>query len=117
MKIAVDFDGTIVEHAYPAIGREMRGAFQALKKLQEQGHQLILWTYRAGRTLDLAIRYCQQNGIEFYAVNASQPGERFPEDGVPRKVDADLYIDDRNVGGFIGWHRVLQIVEELTKKA
>ena len=39
MRIAVDFDGTIVEHDYPAIGKEMPFAFQALKEIQKKGHQ------------------------------------------------------------------------------
>ena len=46
LRIAVDFDGTIVEHQYPAIGKELLFAFETLRQLQKQGHQLILWTYR-----------------------------------------------------------------------
>ncbi|HAW51174.1 MAG TPA: hydrolase, partial [Flavobacteriales bacterium] len=42
--IAVDFDGTIVEHAYPEIGKEMLFAFETLKALRDKGHKLILWT-------------------------------------------------------------------------
>ena len=59
VKIAVDFDGTIVEHDYPAIGREIMFAFASLKQLQEQGALLILWTYRTGSLLDAAIDYCR----------------------------------------------------------
>ena len=44
--IAVDFDGTIVDDEYPKVGREKLFAFETLKKLQEMGHRLILWTYR-----------------------------------------------------------------------
>ena len=46
MIIAVDFDGTIVEHRYPAIGKEIPFAIDTLKKLQEEGHRLILWSER-----------------------------------------------------------------------
>ena len=67
LKIAVDFDGTIVEHKYPEIGKEVMFAFQTLRTLQEQGHQLILWTYRSGKELDDAVQYCRRNGIEFLA--------------------------------------------------
>ncbi len=52
--IAVDFDGTIVEDAYPKIGEEIIFAFDTLKRLQSQGHRLILWTYRHGKRLDEA---------------------------------------------------------------
>ena len=52
MTIAVDFDGTIVEHKYPAIGRELPFAIETLKKLRDEHHRLILWTVREGRLLD-----------------------------------------------------------------
>ena len=100
--IAIDFDGTIVEHRYPQIGPEMLFAFKTLKELQKKGHRLILWTYRTGKYLDDAVDYCRQNGLEFYAVNANFPGETHLEMG-SRKIYADIYIDDRNLGGFPGW--------------
>jgi hydroxymethylpyrimidine pyrophosphatase-like HAD family hydrolase len=105
--IAVDFDGTIVEHAYPKIGKEMLFAFATLKALQSKGHKLILWTFRHGDLLYDAVDYCKKNGIEFYAVNRNYPEEKW-DDSVPRKVNADIFIDDRNVGGFIGWSEVWQ---------
>lgn len=112
MKIAVDFDGTIVEHKYPRIGDEMLFAFQTLKLLQKDGHQLILWTFRAGKELDDAVEYCKKNGIEFYAVNRSYPEEEFDENIVSRKIDADLFIDDRNIGGFLGWGEIWQLLSK-----
>lgn len=110
LTIAVDFDGTIVEHKYPAIGDEMLFAFDTLKALQNKGHKLILWTFRAGRTLDDAVEFCKENGIEFYAVNKSYPEEQFEDGRISRKVNADLFIDDRNVGGFPGWGEVYQMI-------
>ncbi|MBS1646058.1 MAG: hydrolase [Bacteroidetes bacterium] len=105
--IAVDFDGTIVEHKYPKIGKEMLFAFDTLKALQAKGHKLILWTFRAGDTLQEAVDYCKQNGIEFYAINKSYPEEDYASN-ISRKINADIFIDDRNVGGFIGWSEVWQ---------
>jgi hypothetical protein len=110
LKIAVDFDGTIVEHKYPEIGKEMLFAFETLKALQKHRHQLILWTYRAGKELDEAVEYCRSNGIEFYAVNKSYPEEEFNEEIASRKIEADLFIDDRNVGGFPGWGEIYQMI-------
>lgn len=107
MTIAVDFDGTIVEDNYPSIGKEQLFAFDTLKKLQEQGHRLILWTYRHGRALDAAVAFCKENGIVFYAVNKSFPEELF-EDKYSRKINADLFIDDRNFGGMKGWGEIYQ---------
>jgi hypothetical protein len=109
IKIAVDFDGTIVEHEYPAIGKEKLFAFQTLRELQKLGARLILWTFRAGKELDEAVEYCRKNGIEFYAVNKNYPEEIF-DDTVSRKIDADIYIDDKNIGGFPGWSEVWQIL-------
>ena len=109
IKIAVDFDGTIVEHEYPGIGKEKLFAFQTLKELEKMGARLILWTFRAGKELDEAVEYCRKNGIEFYAVNKNYPEEIFDET-VSRKIDADIYIDDKNIGGFPGWSGVWQIL-------
>jgi hypothetical protein len=115
LKIAVDFDGTIVEHRYPEIGKEVMFALQTLRTLQEQGHQLILWTYRSGKELEDAVEYCRRNGIEFYAVNASYPEEEFDEDYDSRKIDADIFIDDRNIGGLPPWGEIYQIINPSEK--
>jgi hypothetical protein len=109
IKIAVDFDGTIVDHEYPAIGKEKLFAFQTLKELEKLGATLILWTFRAGKELDEAVEFCRKNGIEFYAVNKNYPEEIF-DGSVSRKIDADIYIDDKNIGGFPGWSEVWQIL-------
>lgn len=107
--IAVDFDGTIVEDAYPKIGKPRIFAFETLKRLQQDGHRLILWTYRSGSKLREAVDFCEDNGIEFYAVNASFPEEKL-DDTRSRKIHADLFIDDRNIGGILGWGEVYQII-------
>lgn len=107
--IAVDFDGTIVEDAYPKIGKPMLFAFETLKMLQQKGHRLILWTYRCGNSLDEAVAFCEDNGIVFYAVNQSFPEEEY-KNAVSRKIHADLFIDDRNVGGFLGWGEIYQMI-------
>jgi hypothetical protein len=109
IKIAVDFDGTIVEHEYPEIGKEKLFAFLTLKELDKMGAQLILWTFRAGKELDDAVEYCRKNGIEFYAVNKNYPEEIFDET-VSRKINADIYIDDKNIGGFPGWSEIWQML-------
>jgi hypothetical protein len=109
--IAVDFDGTIVEDAYPGIGEPRIFAFETLKRLQQDGHRLILWTYRCNNKLDDAVEFCRTNGIEFYAVNKSFPEEDFNGD-VSRKIMADLFIDDRNIGGVFGWGEIYQMLTD-----
>jgi hypothetical protein len=110
MNIAIDFDGTIVEHAYPAIGKEMLFAFDTLKLMQKAGFNLILWTYRTGKELDEAVEYCRRNGIEFYAINKNFP-EEVVDENTSRKIIADIYIDDRNIGGFPGWGAIWQMID------
>ena len=107
LTIAVDFDGTIVEDEYPKIGKPNIFAFETMKKLQNKGHRLILWTYRYGKELEDAVAFCKENGITFYAVNKSFPEEQF-DPKYSRKINADLFIDDRNIGGLMGWGEIYQ---------
>lgn len=111
MLIAVDFDGTIVEHRYPKIGKEIPFAFATLRKLQSEGHQLILWSVREGRLLQEALDYCAANGVEFYAVNSNYPDEDTDLDALrTRKLRADVFIDDRNIGGLPDWGIIYQMI-------
>lgn len=111
MIIAVDFDGTIVEHRYPAIGKERPFATDTLKKLIKDGHRLILWTVREGRLLDEAVEFCRERGVEFYAVNRDYPEEEKEHNKhYSRKLKADVWIDDRNVGGLPDWGTIYEMI-------
>ena len=111
MTIAVDFDGTIVEHRYPKIGNEIPFAIQTLKMLIQDHHKLILWSVREGELLDEAVEWCRVRGVEFYAVNKD-----FPEEDVEknrhfsRKLKVDMWIDDRNVGGLPDWGTIYRMM-------
>jgi hydroxymethylpyrimidine pyrophosphatase-like HAD family hydrolase len=107
LTIAIDFDGTIVEHRYPAIGKELPFATHTIRALQKKGHRLILWTYRAGKELEEALDFCKKHELKFYAVNKNYPEEKYNEQ-ISRKILADLYIDDRNFGGMPGWTEIYQ---------
>lgn len=109
LTIAIDFDGTLVENAYPKIGKPVLFAFETLKELQEQGHRLILWTYRHGKELEEAIAFCKAREITFYAINKSFPEEEF-DDTQSRKILADIYIDDRNIGGLMEWGEIYRLL-------
>jgi len=113
LKIAVDFDGTIVKDAYPEIGEPRLFAFETLKELQKAGHSLILWTCRTGKELQEAIDFCKKNGIDFYAVNKNYPEETIAE-GYMRKIFADVYIDDRNIGGIREWGEIWAMLDGQT---
>lgn len=111
MNIAVDFDGTIVEHRYPAIGRERPFAIDTLKKLSSERHKLILWTVREGKLLDEAVDFCRERGLEFYAVNRDYPEEAQDSNNhFSRKLKVDLFIDDRNLGGIPDWGTIYEMI-------
>lgn len=113
MIIAVDFDGTIVEHKYPEIGREIPFAIDTLKMLVNDRHRLILWSVREGELLDDAVRWCRERGVEFYAVNKDYPEEQKEHNKhYSRKLKADLFIDDRNLGGLPDWGMIYQMIRE-----
>ena len=105
--IAIDFDGTIVENRFPFIGRIRPFAFETMEALQIKGHRLILWTPRTGQKLDEAIKFCRNHGIEFYAVNKNYPEEIW-DNNDSRKILADIYIDDNNIGGIPSWGEIYQ---------
>ncbi|MFH2094831.1 MAG: hydrolase, partial [Bacteroidota bacterium] len=56
-----------------------------------------------------AVEYCRENGVEFYAVNKNYPEEEFDGE-TARKIDADIYIDDKNIGGFPGWTEIYNML-------
>ena len=111
MVIALDFDGTIVEHKYPAIGEEIPFATETIRMLIAEHHKVILWSVREGKLLDEAVNWCRERGIEFYAVNRDYPEETMTNNNhFSRKLKADLFIDDRNLGGLPDWGMIYQMV-------
>jgi hypothetical protein len=110
MTIAVDFDGTIVEHKYPEIGKEKPFAIQCLKQLQMEGNRLILWTSREDKLLEEAIAFCHERGLDFYAVNGNQPDDAlFKRHSA--KVIADVYLADHNLGGIPeDWGEIYEMI-------
>ncbi len=111
MIIGVDFDGTIVEDKYPEIGNEIPFATDTLKMLIKEHHRLILWTVREGRYLEDAVNWCRERGVEFYAVNRDYPEETTDNnDHFSRKLKADVWIDDRNLGGLPDWGTIYRMV-------
>ena len=115
MIIAVDFDGTIVEHKYPAIGKEIPFATASLRQLIQDGHKLILWSVREGELLEEAVKWCEKRGVRFYAVNADLDEDAAAHQGTAhysRKIKADVFIDDRNVGGLPDWGTIYQMISK-----
>lgn len=96
--IAVDFDGTIVENAYPEIGKPNYQLVNILIHLQKLGHTIILYTCRDGELLQDAVNTCRHLGLVPDYVNENAPAliEQYGADC--RKISADIYIDDRHLG-------------------
>ena len=113
MTIAVDFDGTIVEHRYPEIGKEIPFATDTLKMLIKDHHRVILWSVREGQLLEDAINWCKERGVEFYAVNRDYPEESTENNQYfSRKIKADVWIDDRNLGGLPDWGTIYRMISK-----
>ena len=113
MVIAVDFDGAIVEHRYPEIGPEVPFAIDTLKMLIADRHKVILWTVREGKLLEDAVEWCRNRGVEFYAVNKDYPEEKKEfNNHFSRKIKAEVWIDDRNVGGMPDWGTIYRMIKE-----
>lgn len=123
--VCVGFDGTLCENAYPSIGAPQEGAKATMQALHEAGYYLIIWTCRTGALALEAVNWLLEQGIPFDRINDHNPdnlrkyaperGRRVPADNyspstqsewVGKKVYADVYIDDRNLGGFPGWQAV-----------
>lgn len=117
--IAVDFDGTCVEHNYPAIGMDVEGAVEVLRTLNKHGHRIILNTMRSGLRLEAAVRWFRDRKIELWAVNSNPEQECWTSSP---KVYADIYIDDSALGcpliflegvrrPVVNWPKVRQLLE------
>ena len=107
--LAIDFDGTIVKHDFPRIGSLMPGAKEAINALHGHGHKIIVWTVRnhtegefdREATIGGVQDFLDKHGIRYDTINENHPDLDFHTES--RKVYADIYIDDRNLGGFPGW--------------
>lgn len=99
MIIAIDFDGTLCDHRFPEIGGEAPHAFEWLKKFQDAGAKLMLWTMRNDRpnepVLSQAVQWCRERGIEFWGVNNNPEQHSWSQS--PKQY-AHVYIDDAAFG-------------------
>lgn len=99
--IAVDFDGTLCENAWPDIGDPIQPVIDYVLSEQANGSKLILWTNRHHESLEEAVSWCENHGIAFDAVNENLPEVIEEFGGDTRKIFADEYIDDKATMPFI----------------
>jgi len=120
--IGVDFDGTLVTHAYPEIGKDI-GAVKVLKRIVENGHKLILNTMRSEINLiDEALNWISENEIELYGINKNKDQNTWTNSP---KSYCNIYIDDAALGcpliydeelsdrPFVDWNKVEYMLEEM----
>lgn len=120
MEICVDFDGTVVDHAYPSVGVDVPGAVDTLKLLVMYGHKIILYTMRSDKygstSLQDAIDWYGENGIPLYGVQVNPTQHNWT---TSPKCYGQLYIDDAafgapliNIEGFnrpcVDWTKVIE---------
>jgi hypothetical protein len=112
--VAIDFDGTIVDHRFPEVGAPVPLALQSIRALIAMRWRVILWTMRSGKHLDDAVEFLKRHGIEPWAVNANPTQSGWTSSP---KAYAHYYVDDAALGcplrrfpGFarpaVDWHRV-----------
>ena len=95
--VAVDFDGTLCEDAFPKIGKPKRAIIDTVKEYRSYGWKIVLWTCRNKEHLEQALAWCEKQGLEFDAVNGNIPEVQEMFGGDTRKVYANVYLDDKNV--------------------
>ena len=95
MIIAVDFDGTVVDHRYPEIGPEAPLAVDTLLSLSNQNHKIILFTMRSGTPLTEAVNWFLERRIPLWGVQFNPDQARW---SASNKCYAELYIDDAAFG-------------------
>lgn len=101
MIYAIDFDGTIVENKFPEIGEIKPEAKEFILKLQERGDKWILYTMREGIYLGDALSFLVSHGLIPNTANDNLPKMKEFYGNNPRKVFANVYIDDHNAGGLL----------------
>lgn len=116
MIIAIDFDGTIVENKYPAIGELIPGAVDYIRKLYDDGHEIIIWTCRTDKNMMDAATFLKLEGVPFHAINDNLPHNVELYGSNSRKVYAHCYVDDKNIGGFPGWEKTYEWITETERK-
>jgi len=110
MIIAIDFDGTIVEEKYPEVGSLRPHAADIIQQLKTDGHFVIIWTCRAGKPLNDAVDFLNKNNVPFDAVNTHEPNNILVYGMGAKKVYADVYVDNNQVGELPDWLKIYEFI-------
>ena len=110
--IAIDFDGTIVEHKFPDIGKLLPNAKKAISALYHFGFYIIIYTCRGGVEVVEMIKFLDFKKVPYHKINENAPFEMIKFKPSP-KIYADVYIDDHNIFHNPSWK---EIYEEVVRK-
>ena len=115
--LAVDFDGTIAEDSFPAVGEIRKDAKKYLTRLYKDGHKIIINTCRTGRYEGMAEDFLKEHDIPYHFINNNLPTmiNKYKQDC--RKISADYYIDNRNIGGLPTWRSIYYIIDKDAKES
>lgn len=114
LTLAIDFDGTIVQDAYPNIGKLLPFAKETIRLLYyDYNCDIVIWTCRSGKEELDCEKFLIENNIPFTTINKNTPAviQRWNSDD-SRKVYADVYIDDRSqfADKYIDWSDILSFI-------
>ena len=104
--VAVDFDGTIAGRDENHNLVVIPGADTYIRKIKELGHTVILYTCREGKNQWKAEKFMEEHNIPFDLINANFEGHATKYGHDSRKINADVYVDDKAVGGMPAWEDV-----------
>jgi len=107
--VAIDFDGTIVEDTWPTIGNLRPDVLRVIKRLRDNGDNIVIWTCRQGKDLSDAIKFLDKNDIPYDAINENVESVKVDFNPFP-KIYYDVLIDDKNLGGILQWKKVEKIL-------
>lgn len=106
--VAIDFDKTIADNTWPELGVPFEGVRQALLELVKNDCYIIIWTCRTTRN-EIAT-WMVENRLPYHAINEQHPHLNKCYGNDTRKIAADIYIDDKNLGGLPSWDVIQQII-------
>jgi len=115
MTLLVDFDGTLHTGTYPGIGAPAPHAIEMMQKLKADGHRIIIWTCREQEDQEAMVEWLAEHKIPYDQINEHDPEMLKNFHYESRKVYADIYIDDRNLGGLPSWREIYDIVSGKVK--
>jgi len=118
-EVLVDFDGTLCEFAYPALGEPRRGAKTFMEWLMRKGLRPVVWSSRISgtyisadtekrRIVNQLRQWLKKHEIPYYAIDAGDMGKRL----------ALAYVDDRGVAAGEGttWADARKRINEIHRR-